>query len=152
MPNPTFLGQPLSCVLCNSGGHALIIPSALISGYIAVPIAVCFCDPSGHEWSVTGSTPDQAENEIEMPRPVVLCNFNGNPLVGPTSLTSNGHTVIISAVSTGIQVGSPLSVCLTDANGVPLTLTGEVDLTFGSDPQAIILCDVSGHPITFSAV
>src|ERR1700735_2744477 len=95
-------------------GYDQLITSPTTGIHLGFPIPVCFTDPNGNEYTMSGGT---LGNFTRAPFPVVLCNQQGQPIVPPVAFTSNGNTMTVTATLSGNKLGTPTPVMLCDSNG-----------------------------------
>lgn len=145
-----YFQSPIPVTVTNIHGFSWPITSpTLTSGQLGRPTSVCFCDPNGNEYTVTGST---AGAFTMHPLPVVLCNSSGQPLTAPFVFTSGSNAITVTSTKTGNRMGSPVPVVATDQRGNIYTASGFSLGNFVANPAPICLTDTSGNVLTLSGV
>jgi hypothetical protein len=141
-------GASTPSTVTNGPGAALAITSPTVTTKLGQPIPIVFCDKDGNELSVTGATTGA---QVGSPCPVVLCTSTGLYIPPTLTLTSNGHSIVVTATKTGVKYQQPTPVCISDPNGFAYLISGFS--TFGAfiaGPLPICLTDVNGNILTLT--
>lgn len=141
-------GAAIPATVTNTNGVSQLITTPTVTSKLGQPTAIVFCDPNGNEYAITGST---AGAELEGPTPVVLCTTQGKAIAPTYTLTSNGHSIVVTATLTGTKRGQPVPVCISDPNGFAYITTGFASVgNYVANPTPICLTDQNGNVLTLT--
>jgi hypothetical protein len=136
----SFWLNGVPATITNSSGHALTPTGLALLGQSNNPVTICFTDPSGNEYSTTGT----AGSQVAAPIPVVLCDHTGHPIAPPFTLS---NILTVNSASTGNRLNEPTPVMLVTSTGTELLCSGAIG-SFIFAPTPIVLCDQNGNAIT----